>query len=57
MDCKVHGLTKEAKLKAGEDLAIKLLDHYWQRGIFSDFLIAHQNNRIIAHLIIDRINF
>lgn len=32
MDLKVHGLSREAKVRAGEDLALKMLDHYWHRG-------------------------
>lgn len=33
MDVKVQGLTTEGKVRAGQDLAIKIIDHYWMRGL------------------------
>ncbi|KFM78784.1 hypothetical protein X975_22829, partial [Stegodyphus mimosarum] len=32
MDLKIHGLTPAAKLRAGVDVATKLLNYYWERG-------------------------
>lgn len=32
MDLKLGSLSTAAKIHAGEDIAIKLLDHYWMRG-------------------------
>ncbi|XP_035213733.1 dermonecrotic toxin StSicTox-betaIB1i-like [Stegodyphus dumicola] len=33
MDLKIHGLTPAAKLRAGVDVATKLLNYYWEGGI------------------------
>lgn len=32
MDFKLNGLSSESLVRAGKDVAVKLLDHYWKRG-------------------------